>query len=67
MHFFTRQVPWANWQFGILKLSMIALGIILGAIFAEFWKPYLWLVGLVFVITAVWATVIWLRAVSRSH
>jgi len=66
MNFFTRKVPWATWQFGVLKLSMITLGIVLGAIFADFWRPYLWLVGLVFVITAVWVTVIWLSAMRKS-
>lgn len=43
MNFLTKQVPWANWQFSLLKLSMLAFGIIVGASFAEFWKPYLWL------------------------
>lgn len=51
MTFLTKQVPWANWQFSLLKLSMLAFGIIVGASFAEFWKPYLWLLGLVFLVT----------------
>lgn len=66
MNFYMRQVSWANWQFGVLKLSMLALGIVLGAVYSGFWTPYLWLVGLVFVITSVWVTVIWLRAMRRS-
>jgi len=38
MGLLTRRVPRANWQFGLLKLSMLAVGIILGAMFAEFWN-----------------------------
>ncbi len=30
---FTRRVSWANWQFGPLKLAMLALGIVVGAYF----------------------------------
>lgn len=65
MNFLTKQVPWANWQFSLLKLSMLAFGIIVGAAFAEFWKPYLWLLAFVFVVTAAWATALWLRAMRK--
>jgi hypothetical protein len=37
--FLTRRITLANGQFGPLKLSAITLGIILGAYFADFWKP----------------------------
>jgi hypothetical protein len=66
MSFLTKRVPWANWQFGALKLSMLALGIVVGAFFAEFWRPYLWPIGLVFLITALWVTVMWLGAMRRA-
>lgn len=59
------RVTWAGWQFGVLKWCQVALGVILGAAFADFWKPYLWLVGLVFVATAVWAGVMYFRGMSR--
>lgn len=65
MNFLTKQVSWANWQFSLLKISVMALGIILGATFAEFWRPLLWLVGLVFVVTAIWVTILWLRAMIK--
>lgn len=61
----TKQVPWSNWQFGLLKLAMLALGIILGAMFPEFRRPLLWPLGIIFLITAVWVTILWLR-VMRS-
>lgn len=65
MNFLTRKVLWANWQFSPLKISMLAFGIILGAVSPDFWKPLLWPVGAVAVITAVWVTAIWIRAMRR--
>ncbi|MFO0844295.1 MAG: hypothetical protein U0797_18180 [Gemmataceae bacterium] len=32
-------VTWRAWQFGVLKWSILALGIVLGTVFAEFWRP----------------------------
>jgi hypothetical protein len=66
MNLLTRRVPWATWQFGLLKLAMLALGIILGALFAESWRPWLWPIGLLFLVTAVWVTVLWPGALRRA-
>jgi hypothetical protein len=38
----------------------------MGAVFAEFWKPLLWSLGLVPLITALWVTVLWLGALRRA-
>ena len=65
MSFLTRRVPWSNWQIGLLKLSMVSVGIILGALFSEFWKPLLRPLGAVFLITAVWVTILWRRTSRR--
>lgn len=67
MNFLTRKVLWANWHFGILKISMITFGIVLGALFPDFWKQLLWPVGAVAVVTAVWVTAIWIRAMRKSE
>ena len=67
MPFLTKRVRWANWQFGVLKISTLAIGIILGAMYSDFWRPLLWLVGLVAIITGVWATAIWIRAMRMSE
>ncbi len=65
MSFLTRTVFWANWQFGVLKLAMLALGVIIGACFADFLKPWLWLVGLVFVASTIWVTALWVKAMRK--
>ena len=66
MNFLTRTVVWTNWQFGVLKLAMLALGIMIGAFFAEFLKPYLWMFGLVFLASTTWVTIMWVRAMQKS-
>lgn len=64
MSILTKKVSWQNWQFGVFKLSMVALGILLGVYFTAFWRNLLWLVWIVFVITIVWVSIMWLKAVS---
>ena len=65
MNFLTRKIPWANWQFGVLKITVLCLGILLGVYFTEFWRPILPLVWIVGVVTAIWVTMIWLRAMRQ--
>lgn len=62
----TKKVSWAAWQFSVLKLSMISFGIILGSYFAGFWKPFMWLLWVVFVATAVWVSVMWFSALGKK-
>jgi hypothetical protein len=66
MNFLTRTVPWANWQFGALKVAMLALGILIGVYFANVLKPYLWLVGLIFLASTTWVTAMWVRAMQKT-
>jgi len=66
MNFLTLQIPWANWQFGVLKFAMLCVGILLGDYFTEFWKPLLPGIWVMAVVTSVWVTVIWLRAMKQS-
>ena len=66
MSFLTRTVPWATWQLGVVKLAWFILGIMIGAYFADFFKPYLWLVGLIFLATTIWVTIMWARAMRET-
>ena len=59
-------VTWVGWQFGVLRWCQVALGVLLGAAFAEFWTPHLWLVGLVCAATAVWSGVMYFRAMGSA-
>ncbi len=64
--YLTKKVQWGPWQLGVLKLSMVSFGIILGSYFAGFWKPMLLVVWVVFIITAILSTVMWLGAVRKK-
>jgi hypothetical protein len=66
MNFLTRKIPWATWQFGVLKIAMLSLGILFGVYFTEFWRPLLALIWIVGVVTTIWVSVIWLRAMRQS-
>ena len=55
--YFSQQITWPAWKFGMLKFSMIALGILLGAHFPEFWKTWYLALWLIFGVTAVLASV----------
>jgi hypothetical protein len=66
MGFLTRRISWANWQFAPLKTAMLTLGIVVGAAFADSWKPYLWPVGLDSLVATTWITILWAGAMRRS-
>ena len=59
--YITKKVSSPTWQFSVLKLSMISFGILIGSYFAGFWKPLLPVVWVVFIVTAVWASIMWLQ------
>ncbi|MBI2176350.1 hypothetical protein HYU40_03300 [Candidatus Woesearchaeota archaeon] len=61
-----RRVSWATWQFSVLKLSMISFGIILGSYFAGFWKSLLPAIWVVFIITVILSTMMWLNAIGKK-
>ena len=66
MNFLTLQIPWANWQFGVLKIAILCVGILFGVYFTEFWKPLLPGIWGAAVVSTIWVTVIWLRAMKRA-
>ncbi len=53
-----RKVTWEAWKFGVFKLCVGCLGIILGAYFADFFRQYyipLWIVvAITWSFTAAW-------------
>jgi hypothetical protein len=66
MNFLMRRISWANWQFAPLKMALLCLGIVIGTAFADTWKPYLWPVGIISLVTTAWVTILWVRAKRRS-
>ncbi len=56
-----KPITFTWWQMGLLKLSMIAFGIILGVYFREFFLPWIVIVTLVFALPAVYLLQVWWR------
>jgi len=56
--YWTRRITWPAWKFGVLKLSMIAFGILMGSYFPDFFRPWqiaLWAIfGVTAAILSVW-------------
>ena len=41
MSLIPQTITWEAWKFGVLKISMVALGVLLGAYFPVFWSTWL--------------------------
>ena len=54
------------WQYALLKLSMIALGIILGVYFKAFFLQWIVIVTLVFALPAAYLLSVWLRRPTQE-
>lgn len=66
MNLFTHRTTWANWQFGLLKLAMFAIGVLVGVYFDDFWEPLLPLVWAVAIVTVIWVTVLGVRSLQQA-
>lgn len=65
MNILTKRISWAYWQFGLLKLCTISFGIILGSYFADFWRPIISFVWIIFIVTYVLAIWMWFREARK--
>jgi hypothetical protein len=58
MNPFTRQMTWPGWKFGVLKISIVVFGILMGTLFADVLRPMtagLWIVfGVTAALSSVW-------------
>lgn len=57
---------WPAWKFGILKISMIAFGILMGVMFTELFRPWQAVLWGVFVVTAVISSVWGFQAMAEA-
>ena len=49
------------WQLGLLKVSLIALGIILGVYFQFFFLPVIVLITIIFIVPAIYIFGVWAK------
>ena len=53
-------------QFSVVKISAAAFGLLIGYYFADFWKPLVWLVWVVFIIASIWASLMWFKEMGKK-
>jgi hypothetical protein len=59
-----QKVTWSAGQFSVLKLCMLALGIIFGAYFADFFRHYYVPLWIVVAITWSFSVAFWMRSLE---
>ena len=64
--FYKRKLVMSNWELYVFKLSVFCLSLVIGCYFADFIRPYLWPILIAGIITSVWITKIWLKALKKS-
>ena len=60
------ELRWPAWKFGVLKISMIAFGILLGVMFTEFFQPWQSMLWGVCAVTAVISSVWGFQALAEA-
>lgn len=66
VNLYKRQVRMSNWQLWIFKFSVFCLSLAIGCYFADYVRPYLVPLIIVGIVTCVWITVIWLKAMKET-
>jgi hypothetical protein len=63
---YNRKVTMSNWQLSVFKLSVFCLSLAIGCYFADFVRPYLVPLLAIGIVTSVWITMIWLKAMKET-
>ena len=65
-NFYTRKIRVSNLDIGLIKWSVACLSIAFGAYFAELFRPYVLPLVVVGIVTSIWASIIWLKAMKET-
>lgn len=66
MNFFKRKTCWSNAELIVLKIAIATAYILIGSYFHHFFRHYVYLVLIAFVITAVWGMRLWLKKMKQQ-
>jgi hypothetical protein len=64
--FFTRKIRISNLDIALVKWSVACIAIAIGCYFADLFRPYILPLVVVGILTGIWATVIWLKAMRET-
>ena len=66
MSLYNKKYTWKGWQFGVLKLACVALGVLLGVYFVDFWRSIFAVVWIVLVVFMVWALAMGVKSMRKK-
>lgn len=66
MNIWSKGYSWKGWQFSVLKSTMLAMGILLGVYFTNFWLSIWWLVWVVFIIGLFLTLAMWFKTLKKK-
>ncbi len=64
--FYKLRIKMSNGELYVFKLSVFCLSLVIGCYFADFIRPYLIPILIFGVLTSVWITIVWLKAVKEA-
>ncbi len=67
MRFLQLLTTWSNAELGLLKVCLICFGISAGIYFYDYVKPWFGHFFIVFVITAIWALLLWIKKLKQPQ
>lgn len=67
MNLLTMRIRWYGWMFGILKVAMLSLGLLLGIYGAETLKPYVGVLWGLFAVTGLISLYLGVRSLQRHR
>ncbi|GEM_PF-1974278 len=66
MNLWAKEYSWKGWQFSLLKSTMLAMGILLGVYFTNFWASIFWLVWVVFIVGLILTLAMWFKTMKKK-
>ncbi|QSW87699.1 MULTISPECIES: hypothetical protein [Flavobacterium] len=67
MGFFKIKTSWSNAEFILIKLCMASAYIFVGSYFHDFFSAYYPILGIIFIVTAVWFVYQWLKKMKSER
>ena len=66
MNFLKVKTTWTNTELWLYKFCTACGGVIIGLLFSEFLKVYLFEIILAFSITVIWVVYLWVKKIKRK-
>lgn len=65
MNILTKKTSWSAIELGFIKLTLAAIGILIGSAWPAFWSGQRYVLGLVVIVFGIWSASIWFRELKK--